>query len=173
MIPTLPFWCNGTLRAAGGLLAPLPGVDFGDYADALADRFRNPAIAHETYQIATDGTQKLPQRIFQPALAALDQGQDLRPFAFATAMWMRYCLGRRDDDTLYELRDPRAQEITQAIAATPATALALSDMFHNLPNLIPEPLAKSPLWRAAVLEILQSALTDGCVATLKAEAAGQ
>ena len=31
----------------------------------LLDRFANPAIAHETWQIAMDGTQKLPQRLIE------------------------------------------------------------------------------------------------------------
>ena len=37
-------------------------VNVKEYADSLVDRFSNPSIKHETYQIATDGSQKLPQR---------------------------------------------------------------------------------------------------------------
>ena len=60
----------------------------------LVERFANPAIAHETYQIAMDGTEKLPQRIGAPALDALrSRASDMRPFAFALAAWARYCLG--------------------------------------------------------------------------------
>ena len=33
------------------------------YADALFERYANPAIRHRTWQIAMDGSQKLPQRI--------------------------------------------------------------------------------------------------------------
>jgi fructuronate reductase len=42
---------------------PPEGVDLEAYAEALLDRFRNPAIHHLTWQIAMDGSQKLPQRI--------------------------------------------------------------------------------------------------------------
>jgi fructuronate reductase len=42
---------------------PPEGVDLATYAEALLDRFRNPAIHHLTWQIAMDGSQKLPQRI--------------------------------------------------------------------------------------------------------------
>ena len=69
-------------QAASGLLQPLEGIDFNNYAAELTDRFSNPAIAHETFQIATDGSQKLPQRIFQTAVEALDAQQNIRPFAF-------------------------------------------------------------------------------------------
>ena len=44
-------------------LAPPPGEDLGRYADALFARYSNPAIRHRTWQIAMDGSQKLPQRI--------------------------------------------------------------------------------------------------------------
>jgi mannitol-1-phosphate/altronate dehydrogenase len=44
-------------------VAAPPGVDLTDYADALFDRYANPAIRHRTWQIAMDGSQKLPQRL--------------------------------------------------------------------------------------------------------------
>ncbi len=44
------------------LTAP-EGTDLNAYADALLDRYANPAIRHRTWQIAMDGSQKLPQRL--------------------------------------------------------------------------------------------------------------
>ena len=44
-------------------LTPPPGEDLAAYASALAARYANPAIRHRTWQIAMDGSQKLPQRI--------------------------------------------------------------------------------------------------------------
>ena len=66
------------ISAAAATLAPLEGIDFTQYGAELEARFRNPFIAHETYQIAMDGTLKLPQRLLQPAEAALRMGQDVR-----------------------------------------------------------------------------------------------
>src|SRR3546814_6562953 len=43
----------------------MPGVDLGAYRDQLLDRFRNPALKHRTWQIAMDGSQKLPQRLLR------------------------------------------------------------------------------------------------------------
>jgi fructuronate reductase len=157
------------LSSAADLLPPLTGIDFTTYAADLADRFRNPAIAHETFQIAMDGTQKLPQRIFQPALIALDNGQGLRPFAFATAMWMRYCLGRLDDGTTYDLRDPRGAEITKALDGA-TQAVAISESLHRLENLIPSRLSENPEWRTAVEQILKHALDHGCTDVITQEA---
>ncbi|MFP1452345.1 hypothetical protein ACLB1N_13600 [Escherichia coli] len=38
-------------------------VDLTQYADKLIARFANPALKHKTWQIAMDGSQKLPQRM--------------------------------------------------------------------------------------------------------------
>ncbi len=159
------------IKAAALVLKPLPGVDFNEYASVLADRFANPAIAHETYQIATDGTQKLPQRIFEPALAAIDEQVDTRPYAFATAMWMRFCLQHTDDGWRYELRDPRAKEIAAAISNVEQDASALSSRIHALPDFIPKRLAENREWRHDVDDVLSAVLSTGCRAALAREAA--
>lgn len=168
--PALALLVERHLKAAGDLLQPLPGIDVADYAAALAQRFHNPAIAHETYQIAMDGSQKLPQRIFQPAMLALNAGRDLRPFAFATAMWMRFCLGRLDDDTAHDLRDPREAEIAAVLSDVPRSSRAISDAVHSLPNLIPQRLGENPNWRAHIEEVLSVALDEGCLSTIQQEA---
>jgi fructuronate reductase len=43
-------------------LTPAGGQDLSDYADALVERFKNPALNHRLAQIAMDGSQKIPQR---------------------------------------------------------------------------------------------------------------
>lgn len=157
-------------NAAAALLGPLPGVDYRKYAKALSERFSNPAIAHQTFQIASDGTQKLPQRIFQPAIEAQDAGLGVRPFAFTAAMWMRFCLQRRDDGTSYALNDPRASEVAQAVNGIAREGVLLSDAFHILPDLIPKELCKNNTWRECIAEILTVALSDGCIAAVRREA---
>jgi fructuronate reductase len=170
--PVLSVLVSRHLRAAASVLPALPSIDLAAYAKALEERFRNPAIAHETWQIAMDGTQKLPQRIFQPALAALEQGQSVRPFALAAAAWMRFTLGRTDDGRDHALRDPREAEIRNALAGvSPQTGEAICDALSGLPGLVPAELAATPAWRDAVAEFLQGMLDKGVAATLQAEAA--
>ncbi len=157
------------LLAAAATLAPLPGIDFTAYAEALCHRFANPAIAHETYQIAMDGTQKLPQRILHPAMDAAAAGQSLRPFAFATAGWMRYCVGQLDNGQAYALRDPREQEIARALdGRTDASGIVAA--LGGLPGLWPDGLQTLPGWSDMVTEILSDMMTHGVTQTLQAEA---
>ena len=47
-------------------LRPVPGVDAGRYVEQSLDRLRNTAIRHRNHQIATDGSQKIVQRLLNP-----------------------------------------------------------------------------------------------------------
>ena len=157
-------------KAAASTLPRLPGIDLSAYARELLARFANPAIAHETYQIAMDGTEKLPQRIFAPALEALEQGNDIRPFAFTVAAWMRYCTGRLDDGTRYSLRDPREEEIGRLLSG----AVAPSDVtaaLQALPSFFPERLRNDPVWQGMVNSCLARMMSEGVHAALAEEKA--
>ena len=155
-------------KAAAATLPRLSGIDLSDYARQLLSRFANPAIAHETYQIAMDGTEKLPQRIFAPALEALESGLDIRPFAFAVAAWMRYCLGRLDNGTRFALRDPRGEEIARLLSGA-VTPSDVADALHTLPNFFPERLRTDLFWRGAVNSCLGTMMGEGVRAALAEE----
>ncbi|PHP67681.1 D-mannonate oxidoreductase [Zhengella mangrovi] len=157
------------MRAAAATLPPLQGIDLETYRADLLARFGNPAIAHQTFQIAMDGTEKLPQRILGPAAETLATGGNLRPFAFAVAAWMRYCLGRGEDGTSYALRDPREAGIASAVDGK-ATAEGISAALHALPGLFPQPLSTDPSWRAAVTDALATMLRVGMAAAIDREA---
>ena len=158
------------LSAAAATLEPLSGIDLGAYGQALEARFCNPEIAHETYQIAMDGTEKLPQRLLEPALKALHNGQDLRPFAFAVAAWMRYCLGKREDSTGYALRDPREARIAAALAEATTDAGSISDALHGLLDVFPAELRDHAPWREMVEAILSVILEGGMQSAIDLEA---
>lgn len=157
------------LTAAASTLDPLANIDFAQYVAQLAARFENPAIAHETYQIAMDGSQKMPQRIFAPALAALERVQSIRPFAFATAAWMRYVLGRKDDGSTYDLRDPISNEITRAVSGK-TDAAGIYAALSDLPALLPLVLRDAEEFRTETTNVLQMMLSNGVEAAIEAEA---
>lgn len=159
------------LHAARQTLTPLPGMDAALYADALVARFANPSIAHETWQIAMDGTEKLPQRFLQPAVAALESGQDARPFAFAVAAWMRYCLGHMDDGQAYMLRDPQEQRINALLAAIDNDdAAVVCDALQNGLEISPAALLDNTRWRQMVVAALQRMMDKGMRAAIEHEA---
>lgn len=162
--PALSTLVRRHLVAAAATIDPLPGVDFTEYARELEDRFRNPHLGHQTYQIAMDGTAKMPQRIFAPAVDALERELPLEPFAFATAAWMRYTLGRTDAGETFALRDPREAELTAPNGAEPARDIVTRLL--GLPGFCPAPLRDSAPWRQAVTDLLDLMLADGVQAAI-------
>src|SRR5262245_64832620 len=74
-------------------LAPPAGFDLERYSRDLLARFRNPALNHRTWQIAMDGSQKLPPRLLGTVRDRLAAGQPIAGLALAIAAWMRYAGG--------------------------------------------------------------------------------
>ncbi len=56
-------------------LTPPPGLDIAAYIETVLQRIANPAITHHLGQIAWDGSQKLPYRLFGALEAALTAGR--------------------------------------------------------------------------------------------------
>ncbi|NZD51349.1 mannitol dehydrogenase family protein [Rhizobium leguminosarum] len=148
------------MHAAARTLDAVPGIDLDDYASELIARFANKAIAHRTYQIAMDGTQKLPQRLLEPATEALAHGDKAETYAIAVAAWMRYAIGEHGNGERYELRDPRAGEIAALIADVPRTGLAISAALFTLPGLFPAALTGNRAWTQDVSDKLEILIQD-------------
>ncbi|SON58150.1 Polyol:NADP oxidoreductase [Hartmannibacter diazotrophicus] len=112
-----------------------PGVDLAAYADALFKRYANPAIRHRTWQIAMDGSQKLPQRILGTLATNLDAGRPSPGLCLAVAAWMRYVGGTDEKGEPIDVRDPLAARLKALCDATddPDTRvrslLAVEDVF--------------------------------------------
>jgi fructuronate reductase len=90
---------------------PPEGVDLEAYADALFERYSNPAIRHRTWQIAMDGSQKLPQRILGTIADNLDAGRPCPGLMLAVAGWMRYVGGIDEKGQPIEVKDPLAAQL--------------------------------------------------------------
>ncbi|MCY4006023.1 MAG: mannitol dehydrogenase family protein [Rhodobacteraceae bacterium] len=154
------------LAAAAATLGPVPSVDLDEYAADLMVRFANPHLAHETGQIAMDGSQKMPQRLFAPALDAITRGQCCKPFAFAAAVWIRYMRGRFDDGQPYDIRDPRSGELAILMRGQ-ASADDLIGRIRSVNGLVPPELAANDRWNDAVRTELSHMLTSGMRASIQ------
>lgn len=116
---------------------PAPqGEDLPAYCAALLTRYRNPAIRHRTWQIAMDGSQKLPQRILGTVRDNLAAGQIPAGLCLAIAGWMRYAGGIDEAGAAIDVRDPLADELRAAAAAADPVAafLAMESIFD--PDLV-------------------------------------
>ena len=102
-----PLW----LEIREVLKAP-QGVDTAEYVDSLRQRFCNPALKHRTAQIASDGSQKLPQRLLAPLRDRIARQLPSPMIATAIAAWMHYVV-KIAHTPQGVLNDPAASEILQ------------------------------------------------------------
>lgn len=92
-------------------LAMPAGTDLGAYRKSLLERFSNPALHHRTWQIAMDGSQKLPQRLLGTMRDRLAQNLPIDTHALAVAGWMRYVTAFDEHGRAIDVRDPLAAEL--------------------------------------------------------------
>ena len=117
----------------------ISGVDLHQYAANLLARFANPALKHRTWQIAMDGSQKLPQRWLESVRWHLQNGDGWPCLALGIAGWMRYVSGVDDKGNAIDIRDPLAEKIHALVAGSDETGrvdalLSLHEIFgHDLP----------------------------------------
>lgn len=88
----------------------MPKMQTDDYAARLLDRYSNTAMKHRTYQIAMDGSQKLPQRLLGTIGDRLKSGGSIERLALAVAAWMIYARGADLSGKPIVVQDPMAAE---------------------------------------------------------------
>ncbi|UNC49438.1 mannitol dehydrogenase family protein [Enterobacter huaxiensis] len=111
-------------------------VDLTAYADSLIDRFANPALQHRTWQIAMDGSQKLPQRMLEGIRVHLERGSAWPLLALGVAGWIRYVSGTDERGDAIDVRDPLSDKIRTAVEASSDAdrvnaLVALSEVFGD------------------------------------------
>ena len=127
----------------GREVAPhLSRTDWAEYRDALIARFGNPYLKHSVHQIATDSSQKIPQRWPPSVLGQMANNASFEHHALAAAVFVRYTLGVDEQGHTYTLNDPQADSLmalggaqrTEPAACVRAI-LAREDLWGNaLPN---------------------------------------
>ncbi|WP_109442349.1 mannitol dehydrogenase family protein [Devosia elaeis] len=139
----------------------MPGVDLGAYRDQLLERFRNPALKHRTWQIAMDGSQKLPQRLLGTIRDRLKAGQGIERLALGVAAWMRYVTGVAEDGSEIDVRDPHALKMHAIAADAGDDSEALFEGLVALVEVFGTDLAGNETFCEAVLGHLESLFDVG------------
>src|SRR3569833_1000671 len=79
-------------------------TDLAAYRASLLKRFSNPALHHRTWQIAMDGSQKLPQRLLGAMQDRLARNLPIATHALAVAGWMHYVSATDEQGRAFNLR---------------------------------------------------------------------
>ena len=146
------------------------GVDLTRYADLLIERYSNPALRHRTWQIAMDGSQKLPQRMLDSVRWHLAHNSRFDLLALGVAGWMRYVGGVDEQGNAIEVNDPLLPVIQQAVQNSAEgesrveALLAIEAIFGN-------ELPQVALFSQAVKDAYQTLLAEGAKATVAKYAA--
>ena len=125
------------------------GEDLNEYCDELLKRYQNPAIEHRTWQIAMDGSQKLPQRILETVSDLLKQQRNFSGSALAIAAWVKYVSGKGLNGKTIDVRDPMADDFVR-IARTSNTSEYYVESILNINEVFPENLRNSAFFRKEI-----------------------
>jgi fructuronate reductase len=146
-----------------------PGLEA--YRDALLLRFANPTLAHRVHQIATDSSQKIPQRWEPAALAQLARGGPVECLAFAAAAWMRYAQEVDENGVSYWMNDPQAALLRATAARTGAAstvaAAGVAQAFLAFSGIWGTALPAHPHWQPRVAHWLGRIHAVGMAAALR------
>lgn len=142
------------------------GADVESYKAALIQRFQNPALRHRTWQIAMDGSQKLPQRLLGTARDRLKAGAPIPCLALGVAAWMRYVTGIDEQGNTIDVRDPLAADLRRRADAAGLIASRLAPALLAVEPVFGKDLPAHPSFVTAVTDALDSLITRGARQTL-------
>lgn len=141
------------------------GVDLAKYASLLIERYSNPALRHRTWQIAMDGSQKLPQRWLDSIRWHLANGSRCDLLMLGVAGWMRYAGGVDEQGQPIEVCDPLLESIQQAVRASEEGDARVKALL-GIKAIFGDDLANQPEFVAQVAEAYKLLLEKGAKATV-------
>ena len=151
------------------VMGTLPGYfyDLGSYRDALLERFRNPALQHRTWQIAMDGSQKLPQRLLGTIRDRLAEGLPVTRAALGVAAWMRYVTGVDEKGARIDVRDPLAPRLRSVAEGGGGSPVAIVDGLLGVSEVFGPDLPRNEAFRAELVCHLSSLFRRGATETVR------
>lgn len=147
-------------------LPPL-AVDVAAYRADLLARFRNPALKHRTWQIAMDGSQKLPQRLLGTIRDRLRVDAPIDRLALGVAAWMRYVTGIDETGAAIDVRDPLAARLRAIADAAGPSADRLAPALAGVGEIFGADLPADPRFLGAVGAALDGLFRVGARATVE------
>ncbi len=153
-------------EAATSLVLP-QGMDITKYSQELQQRYDNSALKHKTYQIAMDGSQKIPQRFLATLRFHLKHKGSIDACCLAIAGWMRYVSGVAEDGSSYVIQDPLAARISNASDLNSASTTDLVKNYLKIQEIFSTDLLLQPLLIEKLSYWLSNLLSQGVMKTLE------
>lgn len=148
-------------------IEPPQGLDLVQYSEQLLQRFANPSLNHRTYQIAMDGSQKMPQRLLHTIEDKLQQDAPFDGLCFAVAGWLRYTMAFDLKGDPIVVQDPFAKELLNIQQQDFYDIDKLVDGYLNFDKVFSTTLKDSQLFRQKLTYWLGTILANGVETALK------
>lgn len=140
---------------------PMSRATLEAYRDQLLARFANPALKHRTWQIAMDGTQKLPQRLLGTIRDRLAAAQPFPRLALGVAAWMRYVTGIDEAGQPIDVKDPMAARLREIADGAGQDPVKLANGLLAVTEVFGTDLPQVAVFRDTVTNHLKSLLENG------------
>ncbi|KUM28979.1 D-mannonate oxidoreductase [Mesorhizobium loti] len=149
-------------------LMPVPGISPSAYVEQSLARLTNTAIRHRNHQIATDGSQKIVQRLLNPIRARLAMGQSIALLSVPVAGWMAYLVkASARFARAWQVSDPFAGRIAAIADRIGADSEQLADTILAIDAIFDPALAANDAFRANVIAGLDGLLSDNPMAFVR------
>jgi mannitol 2-dehydrogenase len=129
------FLLNYMNREATPTLAPVPGLDLGEYKHQLIERFSNAAVRDTVARLCAESSDRLPKFVLPVIHENLAAGRDVRLAAAVVASWARYAEGLDEQGEPIQVVDRLADELKAAARkqrSDPTAFIANRELFGDL-----------------------------------------
>jgi fructuronate reductase len=154
-------------QETGPTLSLPAGADVQAYQSSLIERFRNPALRHRTWQIAMDGSQKLPQRLLAAARERIARDAPISRIALGVAAWMHYVTGIDEKGGPIEVRDPLGIRLRALADAAGPDAARLSAALFSVREVFGDDLPRDERFTGPVAAALARLFALGARETVR------
>ncbi|WP_417882956.1 mannitol dehydrogenase family protein [Vibrio rumoiensis] len=130
------------------------GIDLEAYKDQLIMRYQNTALQHRTWQIAMDGSQKLPQRFLQTIEYGFANDLNVSGLVLAVAAWMKYVSGVDEQAKAIDVRDPLKATFDDIWRTHGDSISDVVSAFLSLDSVFSTELAENSVFKTQLVDAL-------------------
>jgi fructuronate reductase len=154
-------------REAGETIVAPVGFDIEAYKQQLRERFSNKALKHRTWQIAMDGSQKLPQRLLETLREQLAGNGHIDILCLGVAAWIRYVSGVDEKGAAIEVSDPLVKELRAACDANQGNPAGMVKAVVGIQKVFGADLIDEPRFVQTTTQWLERFYAKGVLASVQ------
>lgn len=154
-------------REAGETVTAPAGFDIEAYKQQLRERFSNKALKHRTWQIAMDGSQKLPQRLLETLREQLQGNGHIDILCLGVAAWIRYVSGVDEKGNAIEVSDPLAKELRAACDANQGNPAGMVQAVVSIEKVFGRDLINEARFVTTTTQWLERFYAKGVLASIQ------